>query len=198
MTHITEHDTEEEWESRNCQRGWVSLLVLWNTICINNHLEALRGLVRLNIGRSCNCVVIVSNHSHSWENRDFAHYLMLLLGRCPEVPNECCVLHLHHIECLIHGFLFCEEHFVDINGRDLIILLIVGVKLVEDHELLGERVLGLMIHVSRVINALSDFVDLPIDLVHLRNLIPISMERVADTQDFISNELTVPVHDDVD
>jgi len=39
MTHITEHHTEEEWESDDGEHCWVSLLVSGDTIGIDNQLE---------------------------------------------------------------------------------------------------------------------------------------------------------------
>lgn len=101
MTHVTEHKAKEEWEGCDGHRGWVSLFVLWNTIRVDNELEACSGLVGLYIGRSWNSVVVVSDHSYSRENGNLAHDLMFLLCRRPEVSNECRVLHLHHVECLI-------------------------------------------------------------------------------------------------
>ena len=101
MTHISEHKAKEEWEGRDGQRGWVSLLVLWNTVCVDNELEAGSRFVGLYIRRSWNVVVVVSDHSHGRENGNLTHHLMFLLGRRPEVSNECRVLHLHHVERLI-------------------------------------------------------------------------------------------------
>lgn len=77
-------------------------------------------------------------------------------------------------------------------------MLIVGIKLVEDHELLSERALGLMIHISCIIDTLRNFYDLSIDFVHFWNLVSISIERIANTEDLISNEITVPEHDKID
>jgi hypothetical protein len=51
-----------------------------------------------------------------------------------------------------------------------------------------------MIDISRVINTLSDFVNLTLDLVHFWNLVPISIERVADTQDLVPYQFAVPKH----
>ena len=55
-----------------------------------------------------------------------------------------------------------------------------------------------MINISSIVDALSDPVDLTIDFAHLWNLVPVSIEGVADTDDFISDELTVPEHDEID
>lgn len=39
MKDIAIHYSEEEWESDNCEQSGVRLLVVWNTISVNDHLE---------------------------------------------------------------------------------------------------------------------------------------------------------------
>ena len=39
MTHISEHYTEEEWESNTCENTGINFFISWNTIGVNDFLE---------------------------------------------------------------------------------------------------------------------------------------------------------------
>lgn len=39
MTHISEHNTEEEWESNASENAGIDFFVSWNTICVYDFLE---------------------------------------------------------------------------------------------------------------------------------------------------------------
>ena len=40
MTHVTEHHSEHEWESYHRYWSGVGLLVSWDTVSIDDHLES--------------------------------------------------------------------------------------------------------------------------------------------------------------
>ena len=161
MTHISEHHSEEEREGGNRNCGWVCFLVLWNTISVDDELEDFCHFVGLDEGWSGNCVVLVSDHSHGWELvRQLVNDASFLFGWSPEVSNENSVLHLHHIQSLVEGLLFGEEHLVDIDRRDVVVVLVVHIQFVEDHELVLERRLSLLKHIPSILNPLADSLDL--------------------------------------
>jgi len=62
MAHITEHHSEEEWESDHGDWHWVSLLIGWNTIGVYDQLENGGDVCNLEISRSLNCVVVIGNN----------------------------------------------------------------------------------------------------------------------------------------
>ena len=101
-------------------------------------------------------MLFVSHHSHRRENSDLVHDFTLLVGRSPEISNKRRVLHFHHVESLVHSLFLGEEHLVDVDRGDVIVLLIINVKLVEDLQLLSQRRLGLQVNHSCVINTLRD------------------------------------------
>jgi len=138
MTHITEHHTEEEWESDDGEHSWVSLLVSGNTIGIYNQLEHLSHIIQFNVSWSSNVVVFKKIHFHCRKLLDPSHDIVLFLGWSPEISNERLVLPFHHIECLIQSLFSCNKHFVNINSRNIAVTLLVGIKLVEDNKLISE------------------------------------------------------------
>lgn len=98
MTHITEHYAEEERESRNCDYCWVSLLILWNTVGINDLLKSRGELVGLHVCGPRDIVVLVSYDAHSWELADLIHDVRFLVLWGPEIADKCSILHLHHVQ----------------------------------------------------------------------------------------------------
>jgi hypothetical protein len=168
VTHVTKHDTEKEWESSYRDYSWIRLLVLWNTIGINNGLEDFSDLIRLDVSGTGNRVVLIPDHSDRWELvRQPVHDVSFFLGWSPEVSNESCVLHLHHVESLVKSFLFGDEHLVDIDCRNVVImlltrieLLVIRIELVEDDQLIFERSSRLIEHVLSIINSLTHSLNL--------------------------------------
>lgn len=179
MTHITEHHPEKEGEGGDRDHGWVRLLVLRNTIGINNSLEHFGDLVRLDVRGTGNRMVLISDHADGRELvRQLVHDISLFLGGCPEVTDESGVLHLHHVEGLVKGFLFGEEHLVDIDCRNVVIilLLVIRIQLVEDDQLIFQGSSRLIIHILGILNSLTDSLDLGIHLSHGGQLVPVTGE----------------------
>ena len=96
-------------------------------------------------------------------------------------------MHLHHVEGLVESLFFGKEHFVNIDGRNVIALLVVRVQLVEHDQLLLQRSLRLLVDLPRVVDALRDLVDLVADLVLLWHFISVSVERIADSKNLVSD-----------
>jgi len=132
-------------------------------------------------------VVVVSHHSYSRENCNFVHNLSLMVSWCPKVSNKCGILHFHHVHCLIKSLFFGQEHLVDVDGRNVIALLVIGIEFIEHHQLLFKRVLCLYINLSRVVNRFSNFRDHVIYFMHLWNLVSTSCERIANSKNFVSD-----------
>lgn len=82
-------------------------------------------------------MLVIPHHSHRRENGNLVHDFTLLVGWSPEISNEGGILHLHHVESLIHGLFLGEEHLVYVNGGDVVVLLVIYVKLVKDLQLLS-------------------------------------------------------------
>lgn len=101
MAHVAKHDTKEKWEGGNGDGCWIGFLILGDTICINNQLEHSSNIIGFKVGRPGNIMVFVSNHSDCWKNCNLVHDVRLLVCWSPEIANESCVLHFHHIESLI-------------------------------------------------------------------------------------------------
>lgn len=128
MTHITEHYSEEEWEGGNRNCGWVRFLVLWNTIRVDNQLEDLCHFVGLYVSWTRDSVVFVPDHSYGWKLvGKLVKDVSLFFSRRPEVSNKYSVLHLHHVHRLVKGLLFGEEHLVDVDRRDVIVVLVIHI-----------------------------------------------------------------------
>ena len=51
MAHISEHDSEKEWESHDSKDSRVNFFMHGDTICINDLLEHLSKIIRFNVGR---------------------------------------------------------------------------------------------------------------------------------------------------
>ena len=47
MEDIAIHDSEEEWEGDDGKQSWVGLLVIWDTISIDNDLEGISESIML-------------------------------------------------------------------------------------------------------------------------------------------------------
>lgn len=197
MTHVTEHDTKEEREGHNRQIGGVCLLVLWDTIRVYYLLKGKCEFIGLDISRSCNVVILVPDHAHCRELTHFLHEARLQVSRRPEIAEESCVLHLHHIQGAIQSFLFREEHFVNIDGRNLILLLVIHVKFVENDQLVSQRRLSLLEYICGILNTLAYLCNFHVHLAHLWQLVPISSKGIADSLNLFSDSTTVPEHNHV-
>jgi len=60
MSNITKHDTEQEWESNNSKDCWVYFLIHWDTIGVNDLLESISELIRFDISRWGNWMILKS------------------------------------------------------------------------------------------------------------------------------------------
>lgn len=81
VAHVAEHHSEEEGECRNGQHRRVGLLVLRNTVSVHDHLESCGRFIRLDVRRSWDVMVVISNHSNSRENGNLVHHFTLLFSR---------------------------------------------------------------------------------------------------------------------
>lgn len=62
VTHITEHHSEEEWESDDSDKGWVSFQIGWDTIGIDDLLEHCSELRDFEVSWSWDRVVVISTN----------------------------------------------------------------------------------------------------------------------------------------
>ena len=53
MSHISKHDSKEEWESDTSKDRRIDLFVHWDTVGVNNLLEWPREVICLDVGRWC-------------------------------------------------------------------------------------------------------------------------------------------------
>ena len=145
-----------------------------NTVSVDDQLEYLSEVISLQICWPSNVVVVVSYHAHGGENGQLVHDMSFHLSWSPEVANESCILNLHLIEDLIHGFLFGQEHLVNIQRRYVIRTLILCVQFVENFQLISQRCSGLHEYISCVINSLRYTCDLRVHITRCWHLVSIS------------------------
>jgi hypothetical protein len=106
MTHITEHYSEQEWESNYSEYSWVYFLILWDTISVNDLLEYTCELISLYVSRWSDRVIFKSVEVSSRVVREHTSYFSFLDTRAPEVTDICGLTLLHVVQCMIEGLLF--------------------------------------------------------------------------------------------
>ena len=60
MTHVSEHDTEKEWERDAGKHSWVSFLVHGDTIGVDDLLEGSSEFISFEIGGGSDCMIVKS------------------------------------------------------------------------------------------------------------------------------------------
>ena len=71
---------------------------------------------------------LISLNTHCVVALKTLRYVVLFIDGGPEVASEGLCMPRHHVERLIEHFLLGEEHFVDVDGRDfaMVLILVVG------------------------------------------------------------------------
>jgi hypothetical protein len=114
VTHITEHDTEQEREGDTSEDSGVDFFVHGDTISVDDLLEGPCELVSLEVSRRFNsvvtkslivsCGVVLENLSDLW----------LLLNRAPEETNVSSSTLFHLVEGMVESLFFGNEPFVNL------------------------------------------------------------------------------------
>ena len=115
MTHVTKHHTEKPWEGYTRDKSWVSFKIGWNTVSVYNNLKEIKNFVWVEIGRLCNCMVVIPFHFGSLKCLEPSPNFVFMLNWSPEIANEALVLPFHHIQVLIQCLFFSQEHLIDVN-----------------------------------------------------------------------------------
>jgi len=199
VTHITEHHSEEEWESNDGDERWVSFQIRRDTIGIDDALEHKSEIVDFEVSWSWDGMIVIGADLTSCVVLKSLLDLVFLLDWSPVVTDVLLVLGFHRVESLVKRLLFCEEHLVDINSRRSLVNTI-GIDFVEFQKDFSERLFGLDVDRSGSSDSFFDFLNLSWNLPNFRKFdsLTLWLESVANSLDSISDVISVPEHDDED
>lgn len=116
MTHITEHHSEEVWESDDGNKGWIGFQIRRDTISIYDTLEHKGEFVDFEVSWSWDSMIVISADFASSVVLKSLFDLVFLLDWSPVITDVLLVLGFHSVEGLIERFLFCEEHLINIDS----------------------------------------------------------------------------------
>lgn len=185
MHDISEHDSEEEWESHNSKVGWIDFSVLWNTIGVNNLLEGRGEFIRSNqswFSKAWNLLrsLLVVKPSDSSALNHFSDFLLELEWFwAPNQALEDNVVLPKHIKMSVDGSLPENIALVDLEDWDIGILLDIGC-----HQILSEHMLRLsndILSLSLVIQSGLKLISQSID----SNIKAVIGETSTDSSDLV-------------
>jgi hypothetical protein len=118
MTHITEHDTEQEGESHTGKYSRVNFLVHGNTISVNDFLEGPCELISFKVSRRLDSMVTKSLIVRSGIVLKNFPDLRLLFNGAPEEANVGGLTLLHLVEGMIESLFLGNEPLVDLESTN--------------------------------------------------------------------------------
>ena len=142
MTHISEHDSEQEWEGDLREYGWVDFLIHGHSIGVDDLLKGECEVVNLDVGGWLDGVAgELLEVGGGMVDQDLSDPVLLFIGT-PEIPNVGGGACLHEIDLSVDVFLLGDEPLVDFQGTDLVSCVVVVTYLIDLEQVALELLLG--------------------------------------------------------
>jgi len=195
VTDVTIHHSEQEWESYASQDSRVRFQVARNTVSIDQVLEYISEIISPEVGWRSDLMFLFVFLNQNTELAQLLINLSVLIQGTPEGSMVKTVYDLHLIEGLEHGLLSGKEHLVDIEGRLVILNSLSSILL---HQIISQASFALFDGISSIPNALLNLANFFLNLHPvLRHIKSLSVERVTDLLDPLSELTGFPEHNDV-
>lgn len=136
MTHISEHDTEEEGEGYASKNGWVNLLVHGHTISVDDFLESPCEFVSLEVGRGLDVVAVESFELCCGVALEHFSDVDLIFDRAPKEADVGSLTLLHVVYGVIEGLFLSYKPFVYLQGADSLAVETVIIDLINLNEVI--------------------------------------------------------------
>lgn len=198
VTQVTEHDSEEEWETDGGKGGWVEFLVVRHSILVHNQLGKEEEVVELKVSGRLNFSNVLLVEDGSLEGVHLFSEGWLFVDWAPEVADKGLDSSLHLVHGEVDSLLLGDSPLVDLKHADVIDHSLLSVELVDGHKILLDLTLGDVNEVVSFSKHLSDVSDLVVNLSGGWEFKSLSHEGVTNSLNFVSDLGTFLENDQID
>lgn len=172
MTIITIHDSKKEGEGHNLEDGRIDFAICGILVGIYRNLVELKHVIGLERGRWGRAFAVSAMPHLELSGTELGKLrgdFVLLGSRDPNEANKGLALETELIQCVIDGFLFGYEPFIDLKSGHVLLTLLVrgGIHL---KEVVFELTKRSLIEILRLHNSSFSLSENIAESVHLRDL----------------------------